>query len=112
LADEHVQEFEKAVLEAGYEGYPLVAEFKCLLNSGLRRRLMELQPMPVTIQQWYDKAITMDRQWKVARTEESFYRKVNATGISATVLQESDAATTWTASEYWTVTTRPECDGC
>jgi len=50
-ADEHIQEFEKAVLEAGYEGYPLVVEFKCLLNSGLRRRLTELWPMPMTIQQ-------------------------------------------------------------
>jgi len=40
---------------------------------------MELWPMPVTIQQWYDKAITMDHQWKVARTEESFYGKVNGT---------------------------------
>jgi len=49
--DKHVQEFEKAALEAGYEGYPLIVEFKCLLNSGLRRRLMELRPMPVTIQQ-------------------------------------------------------------
>jgi len=78
-ADKHVQEFEKAALEAGYEGYPLVVEFKCSLNSGLRRRLMELRPMPVTIQQWYDKAITMDHQWKVARTEESFYGKVNGT---------------------------------
>jgi len=77
--DEHVQEFEKAALEAGYEGYPLVVEFKCSLNSGLRRRLMELRPMSVTIQQWYDEAIMMDRQWKVARTEESFYGKVNGT---------------------------------
>ena len=50
-SDEHIQEFEKAVLEAGYKGYPLVVEFKCSLNSGLKRRLMELQPMPVTIQQ-------------------------------------------------------------
>ena len=40
---------------------------------------MELWPMPVTIQQWYDKAIMMDCQWKVARTEESFYGKVNGT---------------------------------
>jgi len=62
LVDEHVQEFEKAALEAGYKGYPLIVEFKCLLNSGLRRRLMELRPMPMTIQQWYDKAITMDHQ--------------------------------------------------
>jgi len=49
--DEHVQDFEKAALEAGYEGYPLVVEFKCLLNAGLWRRLMELRPMPVTIEQ-------------------------------------------------------------
>ena len=27
-ADEHVQEFQRAALEAGYEGYPLVVEFK------------------------------------------------------------------------------------
>jgi len=61
-ADKHVQEFEKAALEAGYEGYSLVVEFKRSLNSGLRRRLTELRPMPVKIQQWYDKAITMDHQ--------------------------------------------------
>ena len=78
-ADEHVQEFEKAALEAGYERYPLVVEFKHLLNSGLRRRLTELHPMPMTIQQWYNKAIMMDCQWKVARAEESFYGKVNGT---------------------------------
>jgi len=77
--DEHVQEFEKAVLEAGYEECPLVVEFKCSLNSGLKRRLTELRPMPVTIEQWYDEAIMMDCQWKVARTEKSFYEKVNGT---------------------------------
>jgi hypothetical protein len=78
-ADEHVQEFEKAALEAGYEGYPLVVEFKRSLNAGLRKRLTELRPMPVTIQEWYDEAITMDRQWRVAKTEEAFYGKVNGT---------------------------------
>jgi len=35
LADEHVQEFEKAALEAGYEGYSPVVEFKRLFNAGL-----------------------------------------------------------------------------
>jgi len=78
-ADEHVQEFEKAALEAGYEGYPLVVEFKHSLNAGLQRRLTELWPMPVTIEQWYDEAITMDCQWKVAKTKEAFYGKVNGT---------------------------------
>jgi len=78
-ADEHVQIFEKAVLEAGYKGYPLVVEFKCSLNAGLGRRLTELRPMPMTIEQWYDKAIMMDRQWKIAKTKETFYGKVNRT---------------------------------
>ena len=27
-AEEHVQDFEKAALEAGYEGFPLIVEFK------------------------------------------------------------------------------------
>ena len=125
-ADKHVQEFEKAALEAGYEGYPLVVEFKCSLNAGLRRRLTELRPMPVTIEQWYDKTITMDHQWKIAKTEEAFYGKVNGTvrktpavwptrawsrtrtsfviiaGKPAAVFQEPGAATTWAASEHWT----------
>jgi len=35
--------------------------------------------MPMTIEQWYDEAITMDHQWKVAKTEEAFYGKVNGT---------------------------------
>jgi len=78
-ADEHVQEFEKAALEAGYEGYPLVVEFKRSLNAGLWKRLTELRPMPVTIEEWYDKAIMMDRQWRVEKTEEASYGKVNGT---------------------------------
>jgi len=60
--DEHVQEFEKAALEAGYEGYLLVVEFKRSLNAGLWRRLMELWPMPLTIEQWYNEAIMMNCQ--------------------------------------------------
>ena len=27
-ADEHIQDFKKAALEAGYEGFPLIIEFK------------------------------------------------------------------------------------
>ena len=76
-ADEHVQDFEKAALEAGYDGYPLVMEFKRSLNQGLRRRLTELRPGPVTIEQWYDEAIRTDRQWRIAKAEEAFYGKVN-----------------------------------
>ena len=76
-ADEHVQEFQRAALEAGYDGYPLVVEFKRSLNTGSRRQLQNLRPQPVTINQWYNEAITVDRQWRVAKAEEAFYSKAN-----------------------------------
>ena len=34
-ANEHVQDFEKAALEAGYEGFPLIVEFKRSLHPAL-----------------------------------------------------------------------------
>ena len=51
-ADKHVQEFQRAALEAGYDGYPLVVEFKRSLNVGLRRQLQNIRPQPITIGQW------------------------------------------------------------
>ena len=77
-ADEHIQEFQRAALEAGYEGYPLVVEFKRSLNAGLWRQLQNLRPQPITIGQWYKEAITVDRQWRVAKAEEAFYTKANS----------------------------------
>ena len=76
-ADDHVQEFQRVALEAGYEGYPLMVEFKRSLNAGLRRQLQNLRPQPITINQWYKEAITVDRQWQVAKAEEAFYNKAN-----------------------------------
>ena len=60
---EHVQDFEKAALEAGYEEFPLIVEFKQSLHPALRKRLSEIQPQPITIQEWYNEAINIDRQW-------------------------------------------------
>ena len=75
--DEHIQDFEKVALEASYDGYPLVIEFKQSLNQELHRCLTELWPGPITIEQWYDEVIRMDCQWRVARAKEAFYGKVN-----------------------------------
>ena len=61
-ADEHVQDFEKASLEASYEGFLLIVEFKRSLHPTLRKRLSEIQPQPATIQEWYNEAITINRQ--------------------------------------------------
>ena len=60
MADEHVQDFEKAALEAGYDGFPLIVEFKRSLHLALRKHLSEIRPQPVTIQEWYNEAIMID----------------------------------------------------
>ena len=51
IMEEFVQEFKKAARGSGYEGRPLVEEFKRGINSGIRRRLMEVENPPVTIEQ-------------------------------------------------------------
>ena len=77
MAEEHVQDFEKAALEAGYEGFPLIMEFKQSIHPALQKRLSEIRPQPVTIQEWYNEAITIDRQWRITKAEEAFYSKAN-----------------------------------
>ena len=91
-ADEHVQDFEKAALEAGYEGFPLIVEFKQSLHPALRKRLSEIRPQPITIQEWYNESITIDRQWRISKTEEAFYGKTNQSG-AARKSQQSQAGT-------------------
>ena len=87
MADKHVQDFEKAALEAGYEGFPLIIEFKCSLHPALRKHLSEIRPQPVTIQEWYNESITIDRQWRISKAEEAFYGKTNQGGSMRKPLQ-------------------------
>ena len=60
--DEHIQDFEKAALEVGYEGYLLIIEFKWSLYPVLKKYLSKIWPQPVTIGEWYNKTITINRQ--------------------------------------------------
>ena len=41
--EEYVQEFERVVRGSGYEGRPLIKKFKRGINSGIRRKLMEVE---------------------------------------------------------------------
>jgi len=50
--EEFVQEFKQAARGSGYEGRPLVEEFKRGMNGGIRRKLMEAENPPVSIEQW------------------------------------------------------------
>ena len=72
--DEFVQEFKRAARGSGYEGRPLVEEFKRGMNGGIRRKLMEAENLPTSIENWYRRATALDRNWRESRREEERLR--------------------------------------
>jgi len=59
--EEFVQEFKRAARGSGYERRPLMEEFKREINRGIRKRLMESENPPTSIEQWYRRAMALDR---------------------------------------------------
>ena len=78
--EEFVQEFKRAARGSGYEGRPLVEEFKRGMNGGIRRKLMEAENPPTSIEQWYRRAMALDRNWRESRREEERLRKKEVGG--------------------------------
>jgi len=79
--EEFVQEFKRAAGGSGYEGRPLVEEFKRGMNRGIRRKLMEAENPPTSIENWYRRATALDRNWRESRREEERLRgKKEVTG--------------------------------
>ena len=68
--EEFVQEFKRVARGSGYEGRSLVEEFKRGMNGGIRRKLMEAENPPASIEQWYRRATALDRNWRESRREE------------------------------------------
>ena len=79
--EEFVQEFKQAARGSGYEGRPLVEEFKRGMNGEIRRKLMEAENLLASIEQWYRRATAMDRNWRESRREEERLRKKEGGGI-------------------------------
>ena len=50
MMEEFIQEFKRAVRGSGYEGRPLVEEFKRGMNGGIQRKLMEAENLPTSIE--------------------------------------------------------------
>ena len=73
--EEFVQEFKRAVRGSGYERRPLVEEFKRGINRGIRRKLMEAENPPASIEQWYRRATALDRNWRESRREKERLRE-------------------------------------
>jgi len=59
--EEFVQEFKRAARGSGYEGRPLMEEFKRGINGKIRRKLMEMENLLASIDQWYKRAMALDR---------------------------------------------------
>jgi len=55
---------------SGYEGRPLVEEFKRGMNRGMMRKLMKAENLLASIEQWYKRAMALDRNWRESRREE------------------------------------------
>ena len=67
--EEYVQEFKRIARGSGYKGRPLVEEFKRGMNRGIRRKLMETKNPPASIEQWYKKAMALDRNQRESKKE-------------------------------------------
>jgi len=67
---EFVQDFKRTARESSYEGCPLIEEFKRGMNGSIRRKLMEEENQPATIEHWFRRAIALDRNWRKSRREE------------------------------------------
>ena len=78
--EEYVQEFKRAARGSGYEGRPLVEEFKRGISEGIRRKLMESENPLTSIEQWYRRATALDRNWRESRREEERLKKKEVGG--------------------------------
>ena len=70
IMEEFVQEFKRATRGSRYKGRPLVEEFKRGINGGIRKKLIEMENPPASIEQWYKRAMALDRNWRESRREE------------------------------------------
>ena len=68
--EEFVQEFKRIARGSGYEERLLMKEFKQEMNGEIRRKLIEAENPPTSIEQWYRRVMALDRNWRESRREE------------------------------------------
>ena len=72
--EKFVQELKKAARGSGYERRLLVEKFKKGINRAIRRKLMEAKNQLGLIEQWYRRAMVLDRNWRENKREEERLR--------------------------------------
>jgi len=75
MMKEFVQEFKRVAKGSGYKGQPLIEEFKKGISGGIQRKLMEAENLLASIEQWYRRATSLDRNWRESRREEERLKK-------------------------------------
>jgi len=70
IMEKFVQEFKRTARGSGYEERPLVQEFKRGMNGVIRRKLIEAENQSSFIEQWYRRAMALNRNWRESRREE------------------------------------------
>jgi len=77
--EKFVQKFKRVARRSGYEGRLLVEEFKRGINEGIRRKLMEAENPLASIEQWYKRAMALDRNWRESRRKKKRLREKKET---------------------------------
>ena len=67
--EEFMQEFKRAARESRYERRPLIEKFKREMKGAIRRKLMEAENQPGSIEQWFRRAMALDQNWRESRRE-------------------------------------------
>jgi len=81
--EEFVQDFKRVARGSGYERRLLIEEFKRGINGTIRRKLMEAENQPSSIEQWYKRATALNRNWRESRREEERLRERKEQGGGA-----------------------------
>ena len=68
--NEYIQIFKKVLRGSGYEGRPLIEEFKRGLNGNIWRRLVEAELPSITIKEWWKRSVRLDQNLRQSRVEE------------------------------------------
>ena len=78
--EEFVQEFKRTARGSGYEERLLIEEFKRGMNGAIRRKLMEAENQPGSIEQWFKRAMALNKNWRESRREEERLRRKKEQG--------------------------------
>ena len=66
--EEFVQDFKRVVRGSRYKGQPLIKEFKRGMNRAIKRKLIKAENQPDSIEQWFKRAMALDRNWRESRS--------------------------------------------